>query len=288
MARAVGAQRPRLSSRDLRDSLVSTLRALCEKEKSVTHVCNETGINRQQFAKYLDGRSMPSFENAMRIADYFDITCEELFGFRTVRDVVGFEFPVAIDENSLAYKANRAIEAIESASENGEPPANGYYFCYVNAASDNPQFSRSYIKSLMRIERVGNEIVTERRQYLQKQHGITRSKIKYYGIGHVIEGMLSIRYCDPVENDHLSSILVRSHHFQGNNLAGILVGRRKTHGGEVGASAVFLEFIEERPNLKATIGQCGIFDYGQGHATREIEDVLKAKTNQDGSGLIIR
>lgn len=45
---------------------------------SVSYICRHLGINRQQFAKYLDGRSLPSLESAIRIAEFFKVDLSEL------------------------------------------------------------------------------------------------------------------------------------------------------------------------------------------------------------------
>ena len=279
-------QRPRLSSTDLRDSLVSTLRGLCSKEPSVTFVCRETGINRQQFAKYLDGRSMPSFENAMRIADYFDITCEELFGFRTVSHVAGFEFPLVVDKTSLAFKAKRAIEKVEQKPERDGGFKSGYYFCYVGAPNASTDPKDGFNRSIIRIEqngnassgseRVGNEIVIERRQYFQDQLGVRSRRAKQYGVGQVTQDLLSIRYCDGAENDCLKFMIVRPHRLSGHDLSGVLL--RSGGQGDCGVTPlkVFMQYLDERPNLRQVIGDCGRWPYGQGYASGEIEQVLRA------------
>lgn len=56
----------------------ANLRDLCARERSVSHVCREIGINRQQFARYLDGRARPSAHNLWRICRYFGVTEQDL------------------------------------------------------------------------------------------------------------------------------------------------------------------------------------------------------------------
>lgn len=54
------------------------LRYLCAQEGSVSQVCRELGVNRQQFARYVQGTSMPSARNFIRICEYFQIDEDSL------------------------------------------------------------------------------------------------------------------------------------------------------------------------------------------------------------------
>ncbi|MCZ4292320.1 helix-turn-helix domain-containing protein [Hoeflea alexandrii] len=53
--------------------LAENLRLLCSAEPSISAVCRQIGINRQQFNKYLNGTSRPSATNLRRIAFHFGI-----------------------------------------------------------------------------------------------------------------------------------------------------------------------------------------------------------------------
>jgi len=55
------------------------LRFLCGKHSSISKVCRDIGINRQQFNKYLSGISRPSQRNMNRICEYFKISEAQLY-----------------------------------------------------------------------------------------------------------------------------------------------------------------------------------------------------------------
>lgn len=55
------------------------LRLLCSQHRSVSDVCRDIGINRQQFGKYISGAGMPSAHNLRRICSYFAVDESELF-----------------------------------------------------------------------------------------------------------------------------------------------------------------------------------------------------------------
>jgi transcriptional regulator with XRE-family HTH domain len=57
----------------------SNLRSLCADYGSISQICREIGLNRQQFNRYLNGTSLPSAHNLRRIARHFGLSEELLF-----------------------------------------------------------------------------------------------------------------------------------------------------------------------------------------------------------------
>ncbi|MCA0434468.1 MAG: helix-turn-helix transcriptional regulator [Proteobacteria bacterium] len=55
------------------------LKRICAKTASIAEICRDTGINRQQFNKYLSGKSIPSTRTLRKICERLDITETELF-----------------------------------------------------------------------------------------------------------------------------------------------------------------------------------------------------------------
>lgn len=53
-----------------RRAFAENLRAACTRHRSISEVCRDLGINRQQFNKYLSGASFPSPYNFQRICRY--------------------------------------------------------------------------------------------------------------------------------------------------------------------------------------------------------------------------
>lgn len=54
--------------------LAENLRWACSTKPSISLICRELGINRQQFNRYVTGESRPSAYNLSRIASYFGLT----------------------------------------------------------------------------------------------------------------------------------------------------------------------------------------------------------------------
>lgn len=61
------------------DDFVRNLEWLCARERSVSEICRRIGLNRQQFARYLNGAARPSAHNLARIGQFFGVTPADLY-----------------------------------------------------------------------------------------------------------------------------------------------------------------------------------------------------------------
>lgn len=62
------------------------LTELCRTKPSVSSVARDLGINRQQFARYISGESLPRQAINQKIADYFGVNPGELHSDRPIKD----------------------------------------------------------------------------------------------------------------------------------------------------------------------------------------------------------
>ncbi len=93
------------------DDFPRNLRHLCNAKKSISAVCRDIGVNRQQFNRYLSGATKPSGNNLYKIAGYFDVSVEALFlPAREFAEVVGFA-----GEEDQAGGRDRLIRLIQKA-----------------------------------------------------------------------------------------------------------------------------------------------------------------------------
>lgn len=64
---------------ELRDLFCRRLQGLVAQRPSIKQVCDELGINRTQFARYMSGQAVPRGTVIYRIAQYFDVSVEYFF-----------------------------------------------------------------------------------------------------------------------------------------------------------------------------------------------------------------
>ena len=66
----------------LQEAFSENLSRLCGNADSVSAVAKATGINRQQFQRYISGGSIPGKRNLKKICRYFRVSEEQLFGYQ--------------------------------------------------------------------------------------------------------------------------------------------------------------------------------------------------------------
>lgn len=67
-----------MTARSENELFARNLRRLCAERRSVSEICRQIGVNRQQFARYLNGAARPSPHNLRRICRYFGVSAEAL------------------------------------------------------------------------------------------------------------------------------------------------------------------------------------------------------------------
>lgn len=65
----------------------ANLQKLCARIGTHSQVARDLRINRQQFARYLNGTTMPRPDLVSRMADYFEVTVSELFNSAETPDI---------------------------------------------------------------------------------------------------------------------------------------------------------------------------------------------------------
>lgn len=143
------------------------LRAACKGKGSISQICREIGINRQQFNKYLAGKSLPSSHNMRAICGYFGLTEQHLLG-------QGDRVP----SGSLGLLPGLGALAglgADLASRSPRNFATGCYFAYYPMIADPGRI----IRVLVVVSRNGDSM-TFKRFTRMRDSGI---KTKYYPRG---------------------------------------------------------------------------------------------------------
>ncbi|MEM7169425.1 MAG: helix-turn-helix transcriptional regulator [Pseudomonadota bacterium] len=92
-----------------KNHLPNNLRLLVGYSRSISDVCRHIGISRQQFTKYLSGKTFPTFRSLQRICDHFGLEdWELLLPHSEFRNLVAIRPPESISR-SRPYKS--AIES---------------------------------------------------------------------------------------------------------------------------------------------------------------------------------
>lgn len=111
--------------------MANNLRRLTSQIGSANFVCRELDINRQQFEKYLKGRSLPSPSTLKKICSYFRVSEEELFSAE------GTEHEPAAEGAPTTGSCEDVLQPLF-----GEPPPSirpGIYFLWMTVPTQPRQ-----------------------------------------------------------------------------------------------------------------------------------------------------
>lgn len=162
------------------------LRRHSVRRGSIAQLCKATGINRQQFNKYLAGQIIPSARNLRKICAYLHVTEAELMSHVTPAAASAQPSSVhddtAIDLSQLSGLLAKQLDPgnIDQVTEANVLPC-GYYDCYVplHEAPDN------LVRWLLKVDQAGDGLTFTSRTYVRDMRGAVKpaTRNKYHGVG---------------------------------------------------------------------------------------------------------
>lgn len=152
------------------------LRKHCNRFPSISSVCRDTGINRQQFGKYLSGKMLPSARSLRKICEVLGVSEEELMsssasaGGSPRQSLPRFSDTEYIGSTDmLSAFASERLKAISGGSVGtavGVLPT-GLYYCYFPLH----QSSTALQRSLVSIQERAGTMYFSRRTYFTMNDG---------------------------------------------------------------------------------------------------------------------
>jgi transcriptional regulator with XRE-family HTH domain len=238
--------------------LACNLRLLCSYTPSISQVCRELAINRQQFTKYLNGSAQPSGRNMCRICDYFGVAVDEL-----MMPHGQFSAIVSVTPKTQALvralgPAAPALNAMISASERPLERFRGYYHYYYFTPS-RPGYIRRSLLRLHDRNGVWFSRLTERIQPGVSPLG--RSHFSHYlGVALFLGNRITIVDYDAKGNAALSeTILYPPQGLELKFLSGLTMGVQGRSARAPFSTRVFLEFLGTQPRRRAWVRSTGVF-----------------------------
>ncbi|MCB1970671.1 MAG: helix-turn-helix transcriptional regulator [Geminicoccaceae bacterium] len=247
------------------DRLPENIRYLCSFYPSISHVCRETRINRQQFNKYIIGSVQPSIHLLRRIADFFNLNVDEMFlptdELRIIFEIKrssNFDFKIQGYENGPNLKV--LTDILLRMSHSDAMTLRRYVGCYFryNYAFDG---SGRVVRSIFFISESNGLFVTKLLERLQHRSNGTNeiTTHKYVGVLVALSGCIF-----NVEYETIMKSCVGHAAFSNLQRPGqkYIVGIQNSYSSATGkptASRVVLERHSKRPCLREIINQCGMF-----------------------------
>ena len=230
--------------------MAKNLRELCSQQPSVSKICRDIGLNRQQFDRYLKGRAMPSAHNMRRICDYFGIGEEDLLG--EPRRLKRRLEPLSPRETALE-QALRPEPGEISLLNN----YTGVYFYFFMS----PNWPGHVQCGLMSIVAQDGEA---RSRYLGRVwdpdfHKIIRSRF----IGRVVlrgDRLFIVEHSSRHADSFGQTILYAAHQHQSNYITGMCFGIDWQPQRAPFSSPVIMKRLSNIASLREAVRACGLYD----------------------------
>lgn len=237
----------------------ANLRVLCSYTKSVSHVCRHLDINRQQFARYLNGEALPSMQNIRKICDFFGVEEAEIF-------LPPVKFRPLVSTRPAARQKPPATAALVDALD--LPIAEGtaaglryagYYFRYLRSV----EYPGAIIKAAVRIASADERIRVKAIERLKPEHDAPKrfDTFKYQGVLMLLADRIFIVESDALlRNAVTETVLYPTHKHPMTLLYGEAFGISSGPSREPYLTPIVYEFLGTSPNLRAMLRDCRLYD----------------------------
>ncbi|MEL0638600.1 MULTISPECIES: helix-turn-helix domain-containing protein [Marinomonas] len=251
----------------------SNLKTLCSYYKSISDVCRKTNINRQQFNRYLNGNTFPSYSNLKTICDFFGVDQEEI-----IKDPIEFKkiiSPVTeskkiddIPEGIFAY-----IDILKNASKHGLDRYCGYYYRYILSGS----FPGNIVKSLIKIYQKDGffyywhvENLTSKSPVIKKS-----SRFRYDGVVFMVsERIYMIELESKLKSTISETIMMPSYQHGNKNISGITCYSTSDISHQPVSSRVLHEYLGDKINIRQKLNECDLFPTDSSAISDDIKEAI--------------
>ena len=267
-------------------AIAENLKLLTSYYRSVAEVCRRLGINRQQFNKYLSGRTAPSRHTLQRICDFFGVEDYELLlppdEFRELvalkphrESGTAGEGPAYVDHVARLFDASRG---------DGERYC-GYYFAYRYSFSDSDALQ----KSLVRFWREDERILSKRMERFQDRDGAESAPFlcKYLGYLLLLRDRVYVIEYDTLRRQEVSqTILYPGYRSRVTWLSGLNVGVSTRDDRRIGCGRVLYQYLGRSIELKRAVGQLGKFSPDSNQVPAMVRETISVGTSGNASDML--
>lgn len=267
-------------------AIAENLKLLCSYYDSVSEVCRRLGMNRQQFNKYLAGRSTPSRANLRRICTFFGVGESELMlPPRRFAEIVDLRPRRQRDASDQPLHLQH-VELLRRLSGSQLDAYRGYYYRYFYSYG----FPGRIVKSLFGLYKKGDVYYTKNVGLLTDRQGerVYSVRFKYLGLPMLLNDRIFLLEYESVLRDMVSeTILYPAYRNRLDLLLGIqctLAGRRTR---EPAAGKVVFEFLGRQINVRKALRNCGLFGADEDKVPDSILQLLDNHIGKDDFVLLV-
>ncbi|MFY2824531.1 helix-turn-helix transcriptional regulator [Ruegeria sp. MALMAid1280] len=233
------------------ENFSANLKSLCAEHGSISQICRDIGVNRQQFNRYLNGSSLPSAHNMRRIARHFDLTEAELFAETTsfermlkgVRPQIG-KTPTDVFLDPFRDQQKNLRRYV------------GFYHSYFCT----PSWEGKIFCSLIRIQEVEGLVTIRSREIATSPDKSTHQISRYAGLVTMRGNRIFVTEHELArEGCVANTILYSAHRQQLKYLRGMTMGVAWRPYPHPYAAKTIWKRLHERVSAREAIAACGIY-----------------------------
>lgn len=241
----------------------ANLRLLTSERRSVSQICREIGINRQQFSRYLNGTSLPSAHNLRRICAYFGLTESDL-----LMPQAEFRRQYRLPGGAESAPPWRSLfDAFP-----GDRVALRRYLGLYHTHFLTPSWPGTLLRGLVSLTEEGGLVVSRAVERSRDPHRGVDQRTRYTGLVAYRGDRLFV-----VERERLSgasiveTILFPAHRHQLAYLRGVTFGLSWRPRRAPYASRAIWKRLPPSTDLRAALRACGRFAFD----SREVDPVVR-------------
>ncbi|WP_319412320.1 helix-turn-helix transcriptional regulator [uncultured Cohaesibacter sp.] len=229
-------------------NFIENLRYACSQKHSVSQICREIGLNRQQFNRYINGSSKPSAYNLNRIARYFALQPAD------------FETAPSLFSNRLekARKGNVGKDPIEEGFP-GDIRALRRHLGYYQTYHISLSWPDSVICSCSRLEEQDGQIISKSIERIRNVELEITQFVKYKGkVAYMRDRIFLLETAiagDPIISQ---TVLLPFQEHQQLYLKGLCTGISWRNQNLPYATLMIWRYLGTNPDKRAMLGRCGI------------------------------
>jgi hypothetical protein len=238
------------------DDFARNLRTLCTARRSVSEVCRLTGINRQQFGRYLKGIYRPSRFNMRCICDIFGIRESDLMlPAADFEKFFNLHF-MQIKQGGGVGWLGRNLENLVTMNDPGLRKYIGWYHSYSYSFG----WPEWVIQSLVSVYEHRGRVLSKTIEHLKDPLHGARFVYKYNGLVTRGANRIFIAEHDALQQDEISlKILFHDHRSHVNFLTGLVTGTSSRPDRQPTSARVVFKYLGATIDTRAQLKKCGMF-----------------------------
>ncbi len=232
------------------------LKILCSAHRSVADICRRTGINRQQFGRYLNGTYRPSRHNLMRICEVLGVKESDLAlpeqGFDDFIDAHFARLSSGVGTGWLAENIEQRMPTMNQSLWK--------YLGWYNSFSYSFGWPNTVIRSLVSLHRHRGRVFSKTIDRVKDPVSKRRFVYKNEGLVTTSAGKIFIAEQDMLERDGFYlRILEPTPRSHVGILSGIMTGTSHRAQRDVTSVRLAMQYLGPSIDLRDQLSKCGIY-----------------------------